>query len=153
MSPTLRQDRDHERVRRAAAAARANGEAAMGVALAQIGTAFDEAAAINAFKIRVEEILRLGRHHPALRARFGVRAGLLSGRDLNEAIVIAERWWRDERKAFQIASALGYGIRLSLEVLRELRLMLRLMRFKRMEMEFYAAINVLRGERTAVAAG
>ena len=47
-----------------------------------------------------------------------------------------ERWWRDERKAFQIASALGGGTRLSLEVLRELRLILRLMRFKRMQAEY-----------------
>ena len=61
---------------------------------------------------------------------------MLSGRSLDAAIILVERWWRDERKAFQIASALGYGKRLSLEILRELRLILRLMRFKRMEAEY-----------------
>ena len=52
---------------------------------------------------------------------------------------VVERWWRDERKAFQIASAFGRGTRLSLEILSELRLILRLLRFKRMDAE-YAAI-------------
>jgi hypothetical protein len=45
-----RQDRDSERIRRAAAAARLGPTPAM--ALAQIGAAFDEAATINAYKIR-----------------------------------------------------------------------------------------------------
>jgi hypothetical protein len=54
-----------------------------------------------------------------------------------------ERWWRDERKAFQIASAFGYGTRLSLEILCELRLILRLMRFKRMQSEFSAVLTAL----------
>ena len=71
-----------------------------------------------------------------MRARFGARAAMLAGRSLDAAIAIVERWWRDERKAFQIASALGYGNRLSLEVLCELRLILRLLRFKRMQAEY-----------------
>ncbi len=108
----------------------------MAVALAQIGAAFDEAATINAYKIRVERLIRLGPCHPAVRARFGARAAMLFGRGLDAAIVLVERWWRDERKAFQIASALGCATRLSLEVLGELRLILRLMRFKRMHREF-----------------
>ena len=66
--------------------------------------------------------------------------------------VRAERWWRDERKAFQIASALGYGNRLSLDVLRELRLILRLMRFKKMQAEFGAIIGAVSDETSALAA-
>jgi hypothetical protein len=62
------------------------------------------------------------------------------------AIGLVERCWRNERKAFQIASAFGYGNRLSLEVLREARLALRLMRFKRMEREFSAIAAALRGD-------
>ncbi|MDR3419692.1 MAG: hypothetical protein P4L80_00355 [Xanthobacteraceae bacterium] len=46
----------------------------MAVALAQIGTAFDEAASINTFKIRIERLIQLDPNHPALRARFGARA-------------------------------------------------------------------------------
>ena len=97
-------------------------------------------AAINSFKIRVERLMRLEPHHPAIRARFGTRAEMLFGRSLDAAITLVERWWRDERKAFQIASAFGCGTRLSLEVLRELRLILRLMRFKRMQAEFSALL-------------
>ncbi len=115
----------------------------MSVALAQIGAAFDEAAVINAFKIRIERLLRLGPHHAAIRARFGARAALLSGRSLEAAIAIVERWWRDERKAFQIASALGCATRLSLEVLSELRLILRLARFKRMEAQYAVILAAL----------
>ncbi len=112
----------------------------MAAALAQIEAAFGEAAAINGFKIRVDQLVRLAPHHPAVRARFGARAALLLGRDLDAATVLVERWWRDERKAFQIASAFGGATRLSLETLRELRLILRLARFKRMYQEYEAAV-------------
>ena len=127
-----RQDRDRERMRRAAATAAAEPTPAMAAALAQIDAAFGEAARINSFKLRVERLIRLGPDHPVVRARFDARALMLRGRSLAAAIILAECWWRDERKAFQIASALGGGTRLSLEVLSELRLILRWMRFKRM---------------------
>jgi hypothetical protein len=127
-------------------------KSAMAAALAQIEVAFGHAAAIHSFKLRVDRSLRLGPQHGAVRARFGARAALLSSASLDTAIVIAERWWRDERKAFQIASALGYGTRLSLEILRELRLVLRLMRFKRMHAEFGAIVAALRSEAIAAAA-
>ena len=138
-----REQREFERIRMAASAARAATGSAMAIALAQIGTAFDEAAALNDFKLKVERLIRLGPQHPAVRARFGARAAILSGRGRDAAIIVVERWWRDERKAFQIASALGYGNRLSLDVLRELRLVLRLMRFKGMVAEFGAIVATL----------
>ncbi len=115
----------------------------MAVALAQIGAAFDEAATINAYKIRVERLIRLGPCHAAVRARFGARAAMLFGRGLDSAVVVVERWWRDERKAFQIASALGCATRLSLEVLGELRLILRMMRLKKMHAEFGEVVAAL----------
>ena len=124
----------------------------MDVALAQIGAAFDDAARINAFKLRVAHWLRLGPNHPAARARFGTRAEVLRGRGLEAAIVLAERWWRDERKAFAIASALGRGNALSLEVLRELRLILRLLRWKRMHAEFDSLLAALGDEPIRMAA-
>jgi hypothetical protein len=138
MSYRPRQQRDLERARRAAAiAARAQGQSAMDLALAHIAAAFDDASVVNVFKLKVERFLRLGPHDAAVRARFGARAKLLSDRSLYAAVTLVERWWRDERKAFQIASALGRGNRLSLEVLSELRLILRIMRFKRMQAEFF----------------
>jgi hypothetical protein len=147
-----RETRDRERIRRAAAATLANQGSALDVAFAEIGAAFDEAAVINGFKIRVERLLRLGQDHPALRARFAARSAMLSGRSLDAAVATVERWWRDERKAFQIASALGGGSRLSLEVLRELRLILRLMRFKRMQAEFDSFVAASRDRPFAMAA-
>ncbi len=152
MSHRLRPERDRERVRRAGAAAQASGQPALDVALAEIGAAFDETAAINGFKIRVERLIRRGPQHPALRARYGARAALLCGRNLDAAIAAVERWWRDERKAFQIASALGGGTRLSLEVLSELRLILRLMRRKRMRAEFGVIVATLCEQPFAIAA-
>jgi len=141
-APSPRQERELVRIGRAAAAAHV-GPAPAGGGAAQIGAAFDEAAAINAFKLRVERLIRLGPHHPAVRARFGGRADLLFGRSLDAAIAAVERWWRDERKAFAIASALGCGSRLSLEILGELRLILRLLRLKRMQAEFGEIIATL----------
>jgi hypothetical protein len=147
-----RQERDRERARRAAAVERAKGQSALDVALTEIGAAFDQAAVINDFKIRAERLMRRGPRHPALRARFGARATRLQGRGLDAAIVTVERWWRDERKAFQIASALGGGTRLPLEVLRDMRLILRLMRFKRMEAEYFETIAALSDPPAALAA-
>jgi hypothetical protein len=135
--------RDTLRIHRAAEAASAAGMPAMEAALAQIGAAFNEAAVVNAFKIKVERFIRLGPAHPAVRARFAARAAMLRGRNLAAANILVGRWWRDERKAFQLASAFGCGNRLSLEVLSELRLILRLMRCKRMDAEYSSALTAL----------
>ena len=129
-----RDRRGAERVR----AATAPGGSATDIALAQITAAFDEAAAINDFKLRVARLLRLGPHHPLVRARFGTRAERLSGRGLAVALIVCERWWRDERAAFHIAAAFGRGEGLTLEILRELRLILRWIRAKRLHVEFGA---------------
>src|SRR5260221_13872590 len=94
-----RQERDLERARRAAEGARSGPRPAMAAALAQSGPAFDEAAVINSFKIKVERLIRLGPDHPAVRARFEARAAMLRSRNLDAAIFIVERWWRDERQA------------------------------------------------------
>ncbi|HXL66246.1 MAG TPA: hypothetical protein VN938_14445 [Xanthobacteraceae bacterium] len=133
---SLREQRERRRVHRAAEATRGDGATAMAVALAHIGAAFDQAAVIHGFKSRVERIIALPPDHPAVQARYSVRAAMLAGCDLDAAIMQVERWWRNERKAFQIASAFGCGTRLSLDVLSELRLILRLMRRKQMHAEF-----------------
>jgi len=148
MSYRPRDWRDRDRARRAAA----ESSSAFDAALAEIASAFDETAQINAFKLRVERQLHLGPLHPAMRARFGARAALLRGRSLAAAIVLVERWWRDERRAFLIASALGRGVRLPIDVLAELRLILRLMRFKRMHAEFPAIVAAVCDEPTPLAA-
>jgi hypothetical protein len=152
MTHRPRAERDAERLRAAATAKGQTNASAMDQALAQIEAAFGEAAAVNDFKLRAERLLRLGPYHPAVRARFRARAQMLSGCNLASAAARADRWWREERRAFQIASALGTGSRLSLEVLSEARLVLRLMRFKRMHAEFRILIAALRGDVAAEAA-
>ncbi len=143
---------DLERARCAGAAARARGASAMEAALAEIGAAFDETAVVNAFKLRVEETWRRGPQHPAVRARFSARADLLRGKSLDAAIVLADRWWRAERKAFQIACVFGRGNSLSLDVLAELRLILRLMRWRRMRGHFPAILAALCDDPVRMAA-
>jgi len=133
---SLREEREQRRIERAVRAARGERVPAMAVALAHIGAAFDETAVIHAFKSRVERIMALGPDHAAVRARYAARAAMLGGLSLDDATARVERWWRDERKAFQIASVFGCATRLSLEVLRELRLILRLMRRKRMHRDY-----------------
>jgi hypothetical protein len=147
-----RHQRTEERIRRAGAIARAQNGSAMAAALAEIAVALDAAAAVNDFKLRVEEALRRGPHDAAVRARFSARAALLYRRDLDAAIGLVECWWREERKAFQIASALARGTRASLEVLRELRLMLRLARFKQMQAAYHAAVAAVCDGPIALAA-
>ena len=124
----------------------------MAIALAEIGTAFDQAAAINSFKLRIERLIRLGAGDPAVRARFAARAALLAGCDLGGAVVTVERWWREERKALQVASLFGHGSRLSLETLRELRLIVRLLRYQRRQADFHAIMAALSDQPAAIAA-
>jgi hypothetical protein len=152
MAHTPRSRRDAQRIRRAAETADRDRMPAMAAALTQIGTAFDDAATINAFKVRVDRLIQLGANHPVVRARFCARAAMLSGRNLDGAIIVVERWWRDERKAFQIASAFGRASRLSLEILSELRLILRLLRFERMKAEYDSIVAALCDVPVAAAA-
>ncbi|HET8920291.1 MAG TPA: hypothetical protein VFN27_11505, partial [Xanthobacteraceae bacterium] len=125
---------------------------AIEAAVAEIHSAFDTATEINSFKRRVERWLCLGPQHPAVRARFRARAAALSDWTLAAAIREVERWWREERKTFALASALGYGSRLPTEILRELRLILRLMRRKRMAAEFGAIAAAICEHDIALAA-
>jgi hypothetical protein len=151
-APSSRRAREEQRVRSAGRTARRGGATAIAAALAQIDAAFGNAAAVNDFKRRVEHILRRGPLDPAVRARFTARAALIRGRSLDAAIVTVERWFVAERKAFQIASALGCATRLSLDVLRELLLILRLARFKKLEADYHAAIAALCDGPAALAA-
>jgi hypothetical protein len=143
-------ERDLERARRAAVAARntTNGDVArpaLIAARAAIEAAFDRAAIVNDLKIAVERHIRRGPEHPAVHARFAARAALLHGHDLDAAVIAIERWRRDEQRAFAIASAFGRGSRLPLQVLDELRLLLRWLRFKRLHAEYANALAELRG--------
>jgi hypothetical protein len=125
---------------------------AIDAAVAEIAAAFSRAAEIDAFKHRVAYWLRLGPQHPATRARFRARAAALPDWQLDAAIGEVERWWREEHKTFALASALGYGSRLPLGTLRELRLILRLSRRKHMAGQFEAIAAAVCEQESALAA-
>ncbi len=136
------------------AAGRGKGASANAIetAVAEIDAAFSRAAEIGAFKLRVARWLRLSLQHPAVRARFCARAAALPEWQLDPAIREVERWWREERKTFALASALGYGSRLPLQTLRELRLILRWMRRKRLAVEFATIAAAVCDQELAMAA-
>jgi len=85
----------------------------------------------------------MGPEHPANKARFGRRAEILRRKSLDAALATVERWYRTERKAFQIASVFSRPARLPLMVLSELRLMLRVLRRKGMADQFPALVEAL----------
>lgn len=114
---------------------------------------FDRAVATAAFKRSIRRMLREPYSGAALRARYGSRAAMLGDRDLDAATATVERWWRSERKAFAIASALGRGTRLSLEILTELRLVLRLFRHKRMRAQYQQIAAALANQTTTAETG
>lgn len=105
--------------------------------VAQIEKEFGPRAEINHFKSGVRKAIALGAGHPANMARYGKRLALIrygiaasavQNMPLNGAIALVEHWYRHERESLAVAAALGYGNRMSLSVLRELRLMLRVLR-------------------------
>jgi len=62
---------------------------------------------------------------------------------IDTAIAAVERQYRDERRAFRLASALGCATRLSLDVLAELRLILRWLRRNEYRTQLPAILNVV----------
>jgi hypothetical protein len=152
-----RAERDLERAHRAALAVRDTpaGEIsrpALAAALATIEAAFDRAAVVNDLKIAVERHISRGPEHPAVRARFAARIALLRSRSLEDALATVERWRRNERRLLAIASAFGRGSRLPLQVLDELRLLLRWLRFKHLHAEYVDAFTALCGEKPVLEA-
>lgn len=109
--------------------------AAMDRACAAIDREFSHSSDVVRFKRRIRTILREP-DHPAVAARYGARARWLRRCSLAVAVTCVGNEWRTERHAFQVASAFGRGTRLSVEVLSELRLILRWFRFRRMDAEF-----------------
>jgi hypothetical protein len=108
---------------------------AMDRSIADIDRAFSHSSEVVRFKRRIRAILREP-DHPAVAARYGAWARWLLRCPLATAVTCVDNEWRIERQAFQVASALGRGARLSVEVLAELNLILRWLRFRRMDAEF-----------------
>jgi hypothetical protein len=119
---------------------------------AHVAAAFGRAATINAFKLQVERFIKFGPEHPAVRARYGARVAALRGLSIETACACVDQWYRNEVKLYAVACVLGVGNRLSVAVLHELRLILRLIR--RYEADTWPAIRfvVVHGELPALAA-
>jgi len=138
-------DRNLDRGRHAGKRARADGVSAVTAAKIAIEAAFDATAAHIDFKARVAARLAMGAADPANKARFGARAERLRGKSLGAATATVERWYKTERKAFQIASLFRRPARLPLTITAELRVMLRLLRRCGMDEQFPALIELLSG--------
>jgi len=147
-----RRDRDIQRGRRAQQAALAAGASAMDAAVAAVRTAFDRQHEINALKLTVEWAINRGTGDPLVRARYRQRAKDLHLCNLDKSIVRVERWFREERKAQQTAMAFGGGSRLSLEVLAELRLLLRIIRRSSYRAHYPGIVQLVVGKADQVAA-
>ena len=85
---------------------------------------------------------------PANTLRYRAWARMLRGKGLAAAIATVERWYKAERKAFQVASLFGRPPRLPLIVLSELRLILRVFRRSGMADQFPALVEKLLEART-----
>ena len=80
-------------------------------------------------KDRVRRAIKLGTGHAAVRARYGTRLSMLRDLEVLEtSIYCVEKWLGHERRVFELASSFGGGNRLSIQILSELRLLLRLLR-------------------------
>jgi len=124
-----RRERDMERARAAAARVRAAGGKEIDAQCAAVRAGADEASVHSDFKKRVLRAIQLGTGHPAIRARYGARLNMLRGFSTSAAVFMVDVWLMREKHAYGIAVALGeHPSRLSLEILRELQLLLRLAR-------------------------
>jgi hypothetical protein len=116
---------------------------AIDAAVVQIKAAFGEAATHDLFKRTVRTYIRLGTGHEAVRARYGARLARLRHCGLDRAICRVEEDYRAERRTFQLLHVFGMAHnQLSLEVLRELRLILRFARRSEYR-DHYRAIAML----------
>jgi hypothetical protein len=105
-----------------------------------------------ALKTTVEWAFNRGTGDPLVRARYGNRAQDLHLCNIDLAIRRVERWFREERKKQRKEMAEGRGSRLSLEVLAELRLLLRLIRRSKLREHYPAIVQLVVGEADQVAA-
>jgi hypothetical protein len=136
-----RRDRDIQRGRRAREDALQAGAAADDAAVAAIRATFDRHHEINALKLAVEWAIRRGTGDPLVRARYGKRAERLHFSNIDKAITRVERWYSVERRTWAFGRT-----RLSYEVLREVRLILRLIRRSRYRDDYAGIVQLVIGK-------
>jgi uncharacterized protein YigA (DUF484 family) len=128
---TSRTNRDLQRGRHAAARARAAGGSALAAAFAHIEATFSAAMHHSAFKDRVATLIRSGAANPEVWTRYRRLVERYPTTNLDAAIVLVERMRGAELEA-RAASIRNWGHssrpRLSLMILDEVRLILRMLR-------------------------
>jgi hypothetical protein len=126
-----RTNRDLQRGRRAAARVRAGGGSALAAAYAHIEATFSPAMHHAAFKDRVAALMMGGAAHPEAWTRYRRLVERYPAANLDTAIVLVERMRRAEIEA-RAASVRSWGQssrpRLTLMILDEVRLILRMLR-------------------------
>jgi hypothetical protein len=128
---SLRAERDLSRGRRAAAMVRRSGGSAFEAACAHIESTFAPATRHSIYKDRVAAVIASGCGDQQVWTRYRRLAERYAPATLDGAIAVVERLWRAESEARAKAiRAWGYcgRPRLTLMILDELRLMLRLLR-------------------------
>jgi hypothetical protein len=128
---TRRTDRDLRRGRRAAARVRADGGSALAAAYAHIEATFSPAMHRATFKDRVAALIHRGAAHPEARMRYRMLVERHPIKNLDAAIVLVERMRSAELEA-RAAALRSWGhcsrCRLTLMILDEVRLILRMLR-------------------------
>jgi hypothetical protein len=116
---------------------RANGGNAMDAACASIEAGFDEACLVNSLKLSVLRAIKLGTGHPLIRAEYGEYARRIreTCSTIDDAIILTELQYREV--------ALRKDNRRSLQKLKEIRLLLRLLRRSNFRNNFTGVLDFL----------
>jgi hypothetical protein len=117
-------------------------------ALDRIEREFSASAEIADFKHRVRSIIHDGTGNPALRARYSIRLQELLGYSIDAACFTVDRWYRDhlaELKRWREVPYAPQPPRITYEILRELRLILRLIRRSKFRGEFQVILWLVLG--------
>lgn len=134
-----REHRDEQRANWTGEAVKRDGGNAMDVALAKVGAiALNNPACIaNNLKLRVQQVIERGATDYGVRSRYYGRARKFQGFTITEAIWAVDYWLKEEQRKFDNAIKLGAASRLPIMVLTELRLILRLARFRGWDFKFW----------------
>ena len=113
---------------------------------------FGQAAVVNDLKIAVERHIRRGPDHLAVRARFAARAGLLTAAASTRPSSRSSAGGGTSSAPLRSRAPSAAAARLPLQVLDELRLLLRWLRFKRLHADYATARAALSGDAPALEA-
>lgn len=98
-------------------------------------------------KAHIRLAIKLGTGHLWVRARYGARAACLKGQTIDDAIRLTEHWLLEELRTFEILRVFGGGVALSIQVLTEVNLILRLLRRSKFRNHLPGVISFVLGSQ------